>query len=127
VYYTGDAVTFPAGKYNLDDRVVFYYTERNGYRMPNYHRLDLDATRQLKKRGRFTSELTFSLYNAYGRENAFTINFRESKDNPEKRKQCKPPCSDLFPLFLTLLNFNQNEIIDLFYNTCFRSAVLFFL
>jgi hypothetical protein len=52
--------------------------------MPNYHRLDLGATRQLKKRGRFTSELTFSLYNAYGRENAFTINFRESKDNPEK-------------------------------------------
>jgi hypothetical protein len=84
VYYTGDAVTFPAGKYNLDDRVVFYYTERNGYRTPNYHRLDLGATRQLKKRGRFTSELTFSLYNAYGRENAFTINFRESKENPEK-------------------------------------------
>jgi hypothetical protein len=84
VYYTGDAVTFPAGKYNLDDRVVFYYTERNGYRMPNYHRLDVGATRQLKKRGRFTSDLTFSLYNAYGRENAFTINFRESKENPEK-------------------------------------------
>jgi hypothetical protein len=84
VYYTGDAVTFPGGKYNIDDRVVFYYTERNGYRMPSYHRLDLAATRQLKKRGRYTSELTFSLYNAYGRENAFTINFRESKDNPEK-------------------------------------------
>jgi hypothetical protein len=84
VFYTGDAVTFPAGKYTIDDRVVFYYTERNGYRMPSYHRLDLGATMQLKKRGRFSSELTFSLYNAYGRENAFTINFRESKDNPEK-------------------------------------------
>lgn len=84
VFYTGDAVTFPAGKYLIDDQVAFYYTERNGYRMPNYHRLDLGATLQLKKKGRFSSELNFSLYNAYGRENAYTINFRESKDNPEK-------------------------------------------
>jgi hypothetical protein len=84
VFYTGDAVTFPTGKYKVDDRTVFYYTERNGYRMPNYHRLDLGATRQLKKKGRFSSDLTFSLYNAYGRENAYSIYFRESKDNPEK-------------------------------------------
>jgi hypothetical protein len=84
VFYTGDAVTFPTGKYQVDDRVVFYYTERNGYRMPNYHRLDLGATKQLKKRGRYSSELSFSLYNAYGRENAYTINFRESEENPEK-------------------------------------------
>src|SRR6185295_8634138 len=41
VFYTGEAVTFPAGKYINDNRTVFYYTERNGYRMPNYHRLDL--------------------------------------------------------------------------------------
>jgi hypothetical protein len=82
VYYTGDAVTFPTAKYTIDDRVVFYYTDRNSYRMPDYHRLDLGATKQLKKRGRYSSELNFSLYNAYGRENAYTINFRESKDHP---------------------------------------------
>ena len=82
VYYTGDAVTFPTGKYTIDNRVVFYYTDRNSYRMPDYHRLDLGATKQLKKKGRFSSELSFSLYNAYGRENAYTINFRESKDHP---------------------------------------------
>src|SRR4030095_3129658 len=37
VYYTGDAVSFPSGKYQVDSLVVFYYTERNGYRMPAYH------------------------------------------------------------------------------------------
>jgi hypothetical protein len=84
IYYTGDAVTFPAGKYRVDNQVIFYYTERNGYRMPNYHRLDLGATLQLKKRKKYTSELAFSLYNAYGRENAYTIAFRESKDDPQK-------------------------------------------
>ncbi|MGN6491144.1 MAG: TonB-dependent receptor [Agriterribacter sp.] len=84
IYYTGNAVTFPAGKYRVDDQVVFYYTERNGYRMPSYHRLDLGATWTLRQRKRFSSELTFSLYNAYGRENAYTISFRESEDDPNK-------------------------------------------
>ncbi|HZI52178.1 MAG TPA: TonB-dependent receptor, partial [Chitinophagaceae bacterium] len=49
IYYTGDAVTYPAGKYTLDNEVYFQYSERNGYRMPAYHRLDLGATVQLKK------------------------------------------------------------------------------
>ncbi|MBL7741607.1 MAG: TonB-dependent receptor [Chitinophagaceae bacterium] len=84
VFYTGDAVTFPAGKYRINDRTVFYYTERNGYRMPDYHRLDLGATWLLKQKKRFSSELTFSLYNAYGRENAYTINFRDNEDDPNK-------------------------------------------
>jgi hypothetical protein len=66
VFYTGDAVTFPDGKYTLDGNVYFYYTNRNGYREPNYHRLDLSATLQVKKTRKFSSELVFSLYNAYG-------------------------------------------------------------
>ncbi|HEX8460109.1 MAG TPA: TonB-dependent receptor, partial [Segetibacter sp.] len=84
IYYTGDAVTFPTGKYRVDNQVIFYYTERNGYRMPDYHRLDLGATVQLKKTKKYSSELAFSLYNAYGRENAYTIAFRESKEDPQK-------------------------------------------
>jgi hypothetical protein len=82
IFYTGDAVTFPNGKYTEDGNVYFYYTNRNGYRMPNYHRLDLGATCQLKKTRKFSSELAFSLYNAYGRQNAYQIDFRQSKDNP---------------------------------------------
>ncbi|MFT3824703.1 MAG: TonB-dependent receptor [Chitinophagaceae bacterium] len=84
IFYTGDAVTFPSGKYRVDDQVVFYYTERNGYRMPNYHRLDLGATLQLKQKKKFSSELAFSLFNAYGRQNAYSISFRESKDDPSR-------------------------------------------
>lgn len=83
IFYTGDAVTFPAGKYKVEDFTVFYYTERNGYRMPAYHRLDIGATKILKQRKKFTSELNFSIYNAYARENAYAINFRENKTNPE--------------------------------------------
>lgn len=81
VYYTGNATSFPSGKYNVAGNTVFYYTERNGYRMPSYHRLDLSATKTLKARGRFTSELSLGLYNAYGHENPFTITFQDNPDN----------------------------------------------
>ena len=84
IYYTGDAVTYPAGKYHVDNRTVFYYTSRNSYRLPDYHRLDLGATWILKQKKRFSSELSISLYNAYGRENAYVINFRDNKDDPTR-------------------------------------------
>jgi hypothetical protein len=84
VFYTGEAVTFPAGKYRIDNSTVYYYTERNGSRMPDYHRLDIGATWLLKKKKRFSSELTISLYNAYGRENAYSISFRDNPDDSNK-------------------------------------------
>jgi hypothetical protein len=89
VYYTGDAVTFPAGKYTVDNQVVFYYTKRNSYRMPAYHRLDLGATCTLKQTKHTLSELTFSLYNAYGRLNAYSIDFQQSDKDPQKTEAVK--------------------------------------
>ncbi len=81
VYYTGNAITFPSGKYKVNEEVQFYYTERNGYRMPDYHRLDLGATCQLKKTSKSESSLSFSLYNAYGRKNAYSIMFEVDSDD----------------------------------------------
>jgi hypothetical protein len=49
IYYTGNAVTFPSGKYEIDGIIAGYYTERNSYRMPSYHRLDIGLTWQRKK------------------------------------------------------------------------------
>ncbi|NDV65599.1 TonB-dependent receptor [Bacteroides sp. 224] len=84
VYYTGNAITYPSGKYQVDGKDVMYYAERNGYRAPAYHRLDLGATCLLKKTAKFESELAFSLYNAYGRKNAYMIQFRTNDDDPGK-------------------------------------------
>ncbi|UTW61658.1 TonB-dependent receptor [bacterium SCSIO 12741] len=83
IFYTGDAVTFPTGEYTVEGNTIPYYTERNGYRMPNYHRMDLGLTWKLKKTEKFQSDLNFSLYNVYGRENAYSISFQENEDNPE--------------------------------------------
>lgn len=84
VYYTGNAITYPSGKYEINGKDVMYYAERNGYRMPSYHRLDLGATCILKKTAKFHSELVFGLYNAYGRENAYMIQFRTNTKDPSK-------------------------------------------
>jgi len=82
VYSTGNAVTFPSGKYTVDGRTLWYYTERNGYRMPDYHRLDLGATWEAAASKRFKSSWTFGIYNVYNRKNAFIIDFREKEGNP---------------------------------------------
>ncbi len=84
VYNTGNAVTFPSGKYEADGETHLLYTERNGYRMPAYHRLDLGATCELKKSEKFESSLSFSLYNAYGRKNPYMINFAEDENDPSR-------------------------------------------
>lgn len=82
IYYTGDAVTFPVGKYSINGITAYYYTDRNSQRMPDYHRLDVSVNVLLKKTKKFSSELSFGVYNAYGRENAYTINFRDNKEDP---------------------------------------------
>jgi hypothetical protein len=82
IFYTGDAVTFPSGKYKIDNYTVNYFSERNGERMPDYHRLDLGLTYTAKKTSRYESSWNFSIYNAYARKNAYSISFREVENNP---------------------------------------------
>jgi len=84
VYNTGDAVSWPSGKYQVNGNTVFYYTERNGYRMPSYNRMDISATLLAKKTVKYEGSWTFSVYNAYGRENPYFIQFQNDPADPEK-------------------------------------------
>ncbi len=84
VYNTGNAVTYPNGKYEIDGKTIMLYSERNAERMPAYHRLDLGATRESKKKDRFESSWSFSVYNYYSRDNAYTITFRDSETNSDR-------------------------------------------
>jgi CarboxypepD_reg-like domain/TonB-dependent Receptor Plug Domain len=97
VFYTGAAVTYPSGKYTVGGETVFYYTGRNQYRFPDYHRLDLSATCQLKQHKHYSSELNFSLYNAYGRANAYSIDFQQSTTNPEQTEAVQTSLFKMIP------------------------------
>lgn len=79
VYNTGDAVTFPSGQYVVNGNTLPYYTERNGYRMPDYHRLDVGITIEGKQRKRYQSSWNISCYNTYGRKNAYSISFQQNE------------------------------------------------
>jgi hypothetical protein len=97
IYHTGNAVTFPSGKYRVNEATTYYYTERNGYRMPAYHRLDIGATYQAKRTKRFESEWAFSIYNAYNRKNAYTITFRDSEADPGVTEVVKTALFGIIP------------------------------
>jgi len=83
VYATGAPITFPVGSFVIDNTYGKYYSSRNGYRMRDYHRLDLSLTIKGKEHPgkKWEGEWVFSLYNAYGRHNDWMINFvQDSKD-----------------------------------------------
>ena len=87
VFNTGQAFTAPSGKYQIEENWVYYYTERNGYRTPDYHRLDVSAI-WTKKYRRSTHEWVFSIYNLYNRYNPYLINFEDSNNGARtKAKQ----------------------------------------
>ena len=85
IYNSGQAFTAPSGKYQMIDNWVYYYAERNGYRAPDYHRLDVSAVwhkARKNKEGRTTGERQwiFSIYNLYNHYNPFLINFEDSEN-----------------------------------------------
>lgn len=84
VYSTGNAVTFPTGKYELNGMTIYQYGSRNADRMPATHRLDISATYERPSKKRFRGSWSFGLYNVYGRQNPFSMTFRENKTNPQK-------------------------------------------
>jgi hypothetical protein len=93
VYNTGNAVTFPAGKYQLNGNTVFYYPDRNSDRMPDYHRLDFSATLEGKAVKKLKSSWSFGAYNLYNRKNAYSIDFR---DDPNDRSKTQAVRTTLF-------------------------------
>ena len=80
VFTSGQALTAPSAKYKVDGNTFFYYAERNGYRAPACHHLDISATRT-KRTKKCEQQWTFGIYNIYNRENPYVITFTEDKDN----------------------------------------------
>lgn len=83
VYITGQPMTIPVGKYEYKDQLVPIYTERNGGKMPSYHRMDFALTYDFRKKKRWEHSLNLSVYNVYRRKNAFAINFLGEEANIE--------------------------------------------
>jgi hypothetical protein len=105
VYHTGNCITLPSARYMVFDNVPFstnegslkaveIYAERNGYRLPDYHRLDvaLNHSKQLKKG---TRNWSVNIYNAYNRQNAYYVFFKKDLKGDVKLYQ-----RSFFPIIL---------------------------
>jgi hypothetical protein len=78
-YSTGRPVTLPEYKYSLGGNELVYYSDRNKYRLPDYHRLDISITRDesLKIKKFWKGSWTFSIVNLYGRKNLYSSYFQK--------------------------------------------------
>ena len=83
VYATGLPVTFPTGRAVIGNAIVPIYSNRNDYRMTDYHRLDLSLTLKGKDKPgkKWHGEWNLSVYNAYNRHNSWSINFTQDPNN----------------------------------------------
>lgn len=120
IYNTGDAVTFPRGKYTFEGKEVPYYApgKRNQDRLPDYHRLDLSVTFTPKphKVRRWHGSWNVSLFNAYSRKNPISLEFTEVMNNdilfdpsggePIKTRELKPVKTYFSPIPSISYNFN---------------------
>lgn len=82
-YSTGRPITLPSGRYEYGAYNVDLVTQRNGYRLPAYHRLDLSATWNRKPKHpekTWRTQLVFSIYNVYNRHNPFSLYTRVAQD-----------------------------------------------
>lgn len=84
VFSTGNPVTYPVAKYDIQGSTLFYYSKRNGNRIPDYHRMDLSFTINPGKNEyrKVKRSVNVSFYNVYARRNAYSIYFRQNEDNP---------------------------------------------
>jgi hypothetical protein len=82
VYATGNPTTYPSGRFEIDGEYFPIYSERNGYRRPDYHRLDLSFTYipRPDSKKRWHGEWNVSLYNAYGKKNPWMITYNQNED-----------------------------------------------
>lgn len=83
VFATGSPISYPVAKYTVQGNQIYEYSARNSNRIPDYHRLDISATYDFKKNAnrRFKQSINFSVYNVYGRRNAYSITPEANEDN----------------------------------------------
>jgi hypothetical protein len=78
-FTSGGYATIPEGTFNYYGAAFNYYTDRNGYKLPPYHRLDLSFNYQSRKNEnrKWKTEWNFGIYNVYDRKNIFALFVRQ--------------------------------------------------
>lgn len=88
-YHTGRPVTIPQSAFAVENLYVAYFSGRNQYRIPDYHRLDLAFVVEgsHRKNKHVQGYWVFSLYNVYGRRNPYAVFFKTTTQGVPKPYQ----------------------------------------
>ncbi len=80
-FLTGAPYSAPVSFYSYNGLEVPIYGQKNNARLPDYHRLDISGTLRLNKsmEKKFQHNITFSIYNFYGRKNALYVNYNKTQ------------------------------------------------
>jgi hypothetical protein len=113
VFGTGRAITLPVSGYFIENTLVYNYSDRNSFRMRDYHRMDLSATYStsqtkkitdkvtgeiIEKRKRIQSQWVFSIYNVYNRLNPYFYYFDNQGEAANGTFQVQAKQVSLFPI-----------------------------
>jgi len=81
-FTSGGFVTVPEGTFVYNGGAFNFYSERNGYQVEPYHRLDVSATYTPRKNNtrKWKREWNFGIYNIYDRKNIYTLFARQDSD-----------------------------------------------
>jgi len=97
-FNTGKPVTLPELKYEFDGSQYVYYSDRNKYRLPDYHRLDIaitfDETLRLKQK--WKGSWTLAIINLYGQKNPYSVYYKATSQLESKFYQSY----NLYKLFI---------------------------
>lgn len=87
-YSTGRPVTLPENVYSFGGNMLVNYSDRNKYRLPDYHRLDISLTREenLKLNQKWKGSWTITLMNVYGRKNPYSVFYSKESQGFEGGK-----------------------------------------
>lgn len=80
-YRTGRPVTVPYSYTVIDNVQIVNFSDRNGYRIPDYHRLDLALVMEgnHKKKKLWDGTWVLSFYNVYARRNVYTVFYQKNE------------------------------------------------
>ncbi|MDQ3016918.1 MAG: hypothetical protein M3R25_09420, partial [Bacteroidota bacterium] len=77
VYGSGIAITLAESKFfnpgSVFPQIGLVFSERNAFRLPPYHRMDINILYHFTSKTRFNHSLAVNLYNVYNRTNPFYI------------------------------------------------------
>lgn len=110
VFTSGRPVTVPEAGFVYDGVRIFSYTERNNFRIPDTHRLDLSFTLSgsYKRDRKWENSFTLSFYNVLGIRNPYSV-YVSAVDNTKPRAFKLTVLGAVFPSFTYNFKFNAKK------------------